>query len=88
MSEAIKQKLTEFKQSLTRSFRWFVFFALRRSLMKAVTENAAFPESYVVEIDGKIESVHRIYIEALKAGMELKQKFAHSHIKVHEAVER
>jgi hypothetical protein len=23
--------------------------------MKAVTENAAFPESYVVEIDGKIE---------------------------------
>jgi hypothetical protein len=56
--------------------------------MKAVTENAAFPESYVVEIDGKIESVHRIYIEALKAGMELKQKFVHSHIKVHDAVER
>ena len=50
--------------------------------MKAVTENAAFPESYVVEIDGKIESVYRIYIEALKAGMELKQKFPHSHIKV------
>jgi hypothetical protein len=55
--------------------------------MKAVPENAAFPESYVVEIDGKIESVHRIYIEALKAGIELKQKFAHSHIKVHDAVE-
>ncbi len=54
--------------------------------MKPVTENAAFPESYVVEIDGKIESVHRIYIEALKA--ELKQKFAHSRIKVHDAVER
>ena len=36
--------------------------------MKAVTENVAFPESYVVEIDGKIESVHRIYIEALKSG--------------------
>jgi hypothetical protein len=55
--------------------------------MKATTENAAFPESYVVEIDGKFES-NRIYIEALKAGMELKQKFAHSHIKVHDAVER
>ena len=63
-------------------------FALRRSLMKAVTENAAFPESYVVEIDGKIESVHRIYIEALKAGMELKQKFAHSRIKVHDTARR
>jgi hypothetical protein len=56
--------------------------------MKPVTENAAFPESYVVEIDGKIESVHRIYIEALKAGMELKQKFAHSRIKVHDTARR
>jgi hypothetical protein len=56
--------------------------------MKAVTENAGFPEFYGVEIDGKIESVHRIYIDALKAGMELKQKFAHSHIQVHDAVER
>jgi hypothetical protein len=55
--------------------------------MKSATENAAFSESYVVEIDGKIESVHRIYIEALKAGMELKQKFAHSRIKVHDAAE-
>jgi len=56
--------------------------------MTAITENAPFAESYVVEIDGKIESVYRIYIEALKVGMELKQKFPHSHIKVHDAVER
>jgi hypothetical protein len=53
--------------------------------MEADTQNAAFPESYVVEIDGKIGSVYRIYIEALKAGMELKQKFPHSQIKVHDA---
>jgi hypothetical protein len=53
--------------------------------MKAVTENApSFPEFYAVEIDGKIRSVYRIYIEALKAGMELKQKFPHSHIEVHD----
>ncbi|MGC1610221.1 MAG: hypothetical protein WA801_11460 [Pseudolabrys sp.] len=43
--------------------------------MEADTQNAAFPESYVVEIDGKIGSVYRIYIEAIKAGMELKQMF-------------
>jgi len=53
--------------------------------MEADTQNAALSESYVVEIDGKIGSVYRIYIEALKAGMELKQKFPHSHIKVHNA---
>jgi hypothetical protein len=53
--------------------------------MEADTQHAAFAESYVVEIDGKIGSVYRIYIEALKAGMELKQKFPHSRIKVHDA---
>jgi len=53
--------------------------------MEADTQNAAFTESYVVEIDGKIRSAYRIYIEAIKAGMELKQKFPCSHIKVHYA---
>ena len=57
--------------------------------MNTVAENNVLPpESYVVEIDGKIRSVYGIFIEALKAGMELKQKFAHSHVKVHDAVER
>ena len=51
--------------------------------MKSVTENNVLPpESYVVEIDGKIRSAFGIFIEALKAGMELKQRFPHSHIKV------
>ena len=53
--------------------------------MKTVTENNILPpESYVVEIDGKISSVYGIFVEALKVGMELKQKFPHSHIKVHD----
>jgi hypothetical protein len=43
--------------------------------------------SYVVEIDGKIRSVYGIFVEALKAGMELKQKFPHSRIKVHDVDE-
>jgi hypothetical protein len=56
--------------------------------MKTVIENTVLsPESYVVEIDGKIRSVYRIFIEALKAGMELKQKFPHSQIKVRDVDE-
>jgi len=56
--------------------------------MKSVVENNVLSrESYVVEIDGKIRSVYRIFIEALKAGMELKQKFPHSQIKVHDVDE-
>ena len=43
------------------------------------------PESFVVEIDGKIKSAYGIFFEALKAGLELKQKFPHSKIKVHDA---
>lgn len=53
--------------------------------MKTVTENNFLPpESYVVEVDGKISSVYGLFVEAVKAGMELKQKFPHSHIKVHD----
>jgi hypothetical protein len=56
--------------------------------MKTAIENNVLPhESYAVEIDGKIGSVYGIFIEALKAGMELKQKFPHSHIKVHDVDE-
>jgi hypothetical protein len=53
--------------------------------MKTVIENNVLPpEHYVVEIDRKIRSVYEIFIEALKAGMELKQEFPHSRIKVHD----
>jgi predicted SpoU family rRNA methylase len=50
-----------------------------------VEENVLRPESYVVEIDGKVRSAYGIFVEALKTGLELKQKFPHSRIKVHEA---
>jgi hypothetical protein len=50
-----------------------------------VEKNVLRPEFYVVEIDGKIRSVYGIFVEALKAGLELKQKFPHSRIKMHDA---
>jgi hypothetical protein len=43
-------------------------------------------ESFVVEIDGKIKSAYGIFFQALKAGLELKQKFPHSQIKVRDEV--
>ncbi|MGE5164958.1 MAG: hypothetical protein ACM3IH_13175 [Sphingobacteriales bacterium] len=56
--------------------------------MKAVIEKTVLPpEFYVVEIDGKIRSAYGIFVEALKAGLELKQKFPNSQIKVHDAAE-
>jgi predicted SpoU family rRNA methylase len=48
-------------------------------------KNVLRPESYVVEIDGKTASAYGIFVEALKTGLELKQKFPRSRIKVHEA---
>jgi hypothetical protein len=41
-------------------------------------------ECFVLEIDGKVQSQYEIFTEALKAGFELKQKFPHSKIKVHD----
>jgi hypothetical protein len=52
--------------------------------MKTVAQkNDLPPESYVVEIGGKIRSAHGIFVEALKAAFALKRKFPHSQIKVH-----
>jgi len=54
--------------------------------MKTDTGNSGLShEWYVVEIDGKIESMYGVYFEALKAGMELKQKCPLSLIQIHEA---
>jgi hypothetical protein len=50
--------------------------------------NVAAHECYVVEIDGEIQSQYRIFVEAVKAGLKLKQKFPNSEIKVHELTEQ
>jgi hypothetical protein len=53
----------------------------------AIENNDLSHEWYVVEIDGKFGSRYGVYIEALKAGMELKQKFPLSLIKIQDADE-
>src|ERR1700676_3722960 len=44
-------------------------------------------ELYIVEVDGVKNSEHRIFIEALKYGMELKRCFLRSEVKLRDAGE-
>ena len=46
------------------------------------------PEGFIVEIDGKFESEYGTLMGALKAGLELRQKFPQSQVKVHDANEQ
>jgi hypothetical protein len=42
-------------------------------------------ESYVLEIDGKLVSEYGTFTGAVKAGLELRQKYPQSQVKVHDA---
>ena len=46
-----------------------------------------FHELYVVEIDGVKQSEHRVFIEALKRGLELKRQCPRSDVKLRDAHE-
>ena len=45
-------------------------------------------EGFVLEIDGKFESEYGTFMGALRAGLELRQKFPQSQVKVHDANEQ
>jgi hypothetical protein len=45
-------------------------------------------EGYFLEIDGKFESEYGTITGALKAGLELRQKYPQSQVKVHDANEQ
>jgi hypothetical protein len=49
--------------------------------------NTLRSEGYIVEVDGKFESEYGTLTAALKAGLELRYKFPHIHVKVHDADE-
>ena len=50
--------------------------------------NVPQTEDYVLEADGKIKLEHANFMQALKAGFELKQKFPHMQLKVYDANEQ
>ena len=47
-----------------------------------VTAGSLSHGSYILQIDGEVRSAHRRFIDALKAGMQLKQEFPHCDVKV------
>jgi hypothetical protein len=49
-----------------------------------ILTNGLSPEGFIVEIDGKFQLEYGTFTGALKTGLELRQKFPHSQVKVHD----
>ena len=56
--------------------------------MKNDLANDPSDERYVVEIDGIAKSEYRIFVKALKAGLQLKPKFPNRTVKLRDAYEK
>ena len=56
--------------------------------MKNELANDLHSERYVVEIDGIAKSEYRVFVKALKAGLQLKQEFSNSSVKLRESYEK
>ncbi len=57
-------------------------------MRNAIGKSGACGESYILEIDGTVRSVYGLFVEALKAGLQFKQQFPNSNVKVHDANEQ
>jgi len=57
-------------------------------MQNSVTRAVPPSESYVVEIGGQYNSAYESFTAALKAGFELKNKYAQAQVKVYDASER
>ena len=55
--------------------------------MKNELANDLHSERYVVEIDGIAKSEYRVFVKALTAGLQLKQEFPNSSVKLRDADE-
>jgi hypothetical protein len=44
-------------------------------------------ERYVVEVDGQAKAEYRIFVKALTAGLQFRQEFPNSHIKLRDVDE-
>ena len=55
--------------------------------MKNELANDPSHERYVVEVDGIAKAEHRIFVKALTAGLQLRQEFPNSHVKLRDVGE-
>jgi hypothetical protein len=56
--------------------------------MKSELANDVPSERYVVEIDGIAKSEYRVFVKALTAGLQLKQEFPNSNVKLRDSYEK
>ena len=56
--------------------------------MKSELANDLSSVRYVVEIDGIAKSEYRVFVKALTAGLQLKQEFPNSNVKLRDAYEK
>ena len=56
--------------------------------MESSDESQSLAYEYVLQIDGKVRSSYRRFVDALRAGLELKQVYPQSNIKVCDANEQ
>jgi hypothetical protein len=50
--------------------------------MESSDESQSLAYEYVLQIDGKVRSSYRRFVDALRAGLELKQMYPQSDVKV------
>jgi hypothetical protein len=46
------------------------------------------PHEYILQVDGKVKAGYRLFVDALKAGLQLKQQYPHSDVKVRDINEQ
>jgi hypothetical protein len=56
--------------------------------MESGDEIQSLAYEYVLQIDGKVKSAYQRFVDALKAGLELKQMYPQSDVKVCDANEK
>ena len=56
--------------------------------MESGDEIQSLAYKYVLQIDGKVKSAYQRFVDALKAGLELKQMYPQSDVKVCDANEK
>jgi hypothetical protein len=57
-------------------------------MKNAILTNALPAEGYIVELGGKFDSEYGTFMAAVKAGLELKNKYSQAQVKVYDANER
>jgi hypothetical protein len=83
-----RAKSSPFKTKLTQNLeRRALAEHVSRRLMGCPMKNeiathGLHHECYVLRIDGRVKSTHRRLVDALRAGLKLRDEFPHHHVKV------